>query len=38
VCNKDIHMNGSGTAVRRLDLVHCFLCIRTFCLSVNSVP
>jgi hypothetical protein len=25
VCNKDIHTNGSGTAVRRLDfLVHCF--------------
>jgi hypothetical protein len=31
VCNKDIHMNGSGTAVRRLDfLVYCFSSHSTF--------
>jgi hypothetical protein len=35
VCNKDIHTNGSGTAVRRLDFSLLFLfAFKLFCLSV----
>jgi hypothetical protein len=34
VCNKDIHTNDSGTAVRRLDFNLLFLFASTFCLIV----